>query len=66
MAILDRMIQDAQAFIKTQQTDPIDTETMGKVLQQLLGYKAKEQKDQQDAMQGKLSPKVMSKAYGGP
>ncbi len=64
VAILDRMIQDAQAFIATQQTDPVDSHTMSGVLQKLLDYKAKEQKDQENMMQGKVSPKAIARAYG--
>ena len=38
---------------------------MTKVLQMLQKYLADEQAEQHDAMQGKLSPKILSRAYGG-
>ena len=62
--ILERMIEDAKLYIDTDE-DEEDKHTMTKVLTILQGYLADEQKESQNAMQGKLSPKVMARAYGG-
>lgn len=62
--ILNRMIEDAKLYMEID-PDEEDKLTMAKVLTMLQGYLAAEQKEAQDAMQGKLSPKILSQAYGG-
>lgn len=63
-AILERMISDAQAYI-TAEKDPEDKLTMTKVLTTLQQYLAEEQKEQDDLLAGKASPKVLRKAASG-
>ena len=62
--ILERMIEDAKLYIDTDE-DEEDKHTMAKVLTILQGYLAEEQKEARDALGGKLSPKIMARAYGG-
>lgn len=62
--ILERMIADAQAYIEVEQ-DAEDKLTMTKVLTTLQGYLAAEQKEQDDLLAGKASPKVLRKAATG-
>jgi hypothetical protein len=65
IAILDRMIQDALAFIQTQKTDEVDTATMTGILQKLQQFKAEEQKEIEGMMRGKVSPRAIVNGYGG-
>jgi hypothetical protein len=62
--ILEQMIELSKLYIETDE-DEEDKLTMTKVLQILQKYLADEQKEAQDAMSGKLSPKIMARAYGG-
>jgi hypothetical protein len=63
--ILQRMIDDARSYLEVEQ-DEEDKLTMTKVLSQLQGYLAKEQKEQDDMLQGKASPRALRKATSGP
>lgn len=61
--ILRQMLDLGKQYLDVEQ-DEEDILTMTKVLQLLQGYLASEQKEQQDAMQGKLSPKLLAQSYG--
>ena len=61
--ILSQMIDLAKEYLDVE-TDQEDIHTMTGILQKLQQYLASEQKEQDDAMQGKASPKLMRKTYG--
>lgn len=62
--LLEQMIELAKTYIDTDE-DEEDKHTMAKVLTILQGYLAEEQKEGREALGGKLSPKIMARAYGG-
>ena len=62
--ILNQMLDLAKLYMEVDE-DEEDKLTMAKVLQMLQGYLAAEQKEQQDAMQGKISPKLLAQSYAG-
>lgn len=62
--ILQQMIDLAKSYLDTEQ-DQEDLHTMTKVLAQLQSYLAREQKEEDGMMQGKMSPKAMRSAYSG-
>lgn len=64
VAILERMIADAQKYLQVEQ-DEEDKLTMTKVLQQLQQYKANEQKETDDLLGGKVSPRALRRVAGG-
>lgn len=61
--ILRQMIDLAKNYIDAEQ-DEDDKLTMTKVLTTLQQYLAAEQKERDDAMQGKASPKMLRSVYG--
>jgi hypothetical protein len=62
--ILNQMLDLAKLYMEVDE-DEEDKMTMAKVLSILQGYLAAEQRESQDAMQGKLSPKLLAQSYGG-
>lgn len=62
--ILNQMLDLAKLYMEVDE-DEEDKMTMAKVLTMLQGYLAAEQRESQDAMQGKLSPKLLAQSYGG-
>jgi hypothetical protein len=63
VSILNDMIAAAQAYIQVE-TDEEDKHTMTGVLQTLQSYLAKEQKERDGMMQGKVTLRAMRKAAG--
>lgn len=62
--ILRQMLDLAKLYMEVDE-DEEDKMTMAKVLTMLQGYLAEEQRESQNAMQGKLSPKLLAQSYGG-
>lgn len=63
LTILQRMIEDAQAYIDAEK-DPEDRATMSKVLQTLLQYQADEQKEKDSALGTSPAMKHMRRNSG--
>lgn len=63
-AILKRLVQDIHAAIP-QMDDPQDAQELMKCLSAVQGIIANEQKEKDQAMQGKMSPRMMRKATPG-
>lgn len=64
----EEYLREALELVRMYAADPsiddIDTEAAEKITSLIQGILATGQKEQQDMMQGKLSPRAMSKAYG--
>ncbi len=63
-SILERMIADAKLYVEVEQ-DEEDKLTMTKVLTTLQQYLADEQKETDDLLGGKVSPRALRKVSGG-
>lgn len=64
VSILQEMIELAKQYITVEQ-DQVDKHTMTKVLTTLQQYLADEQKEQDDALAGKVSPRLLRRQPGG-
>ncbi len=62
--IVTRMIEDAKLIMDTDE-DEEDKLGFSKILQMLQKYMADEQRESTDAMQGKMSPRLLAQSYGG-
>lgn len=63
VSILKNMIDQANRYLEVED-DEADRLTMQKVLVTLQQYLANEQKEHDDAMAGKASPRLLRQAYG--
>lgn len=65
ISLLNQMIDSAKRYLDVE-PDEEDKATMTKILSQLQQYLAKDQADQDGMLGGKLSPRAVRKAAGGP
>ena len=62
--VIKEMISAAMAYLDIED-DEQEKAQMTAVLKSLQDFLAREQKEEQDAMGGKMSPRLLSKAYSG-
>jgi hypothetical protein len=62
-AALTQLLDDLHAIVGLAD-DPVDRQELTKCLQVVTGIQATEQKEQDSALGGKVSPRQMRKAYG--
>lgn len=62
--VIKQMVEAALAYLDIE-TDEQEKAQMAAVLKSLQDFLAREQKEEQDAMGGKMSPRLLSKAYSG-